>query len=749
MNQFFFMGGIPWWAATLIALGAVALLIYQFRSLRQRLSIGQSALLILLRGSVYSLLILFLQSPVLVEQSISKLRRPLILLLDTSQSMALPSSQNGNLKKSRIDMMKEKLLGGGKSLIDRLARDYDLRLYKFDTKLVPIGAASLNGLGAHGKGTNLLEALKEAEQSIGDAAGIILLSDGIANGTKEPAGSYSFSLPIFSVAVGETEGFTDLRIADLLAPELAFRGRKLKLNFTVKAYGLAGRTVPLYFTRGRNLISTRSITIDRDPFEQQLTFTYTPKKIGPHSFSLSLPLQTGEQITQNNKKEFKVDVQRDKIRVLTLSGSPSWNYRFLRLALKQDPFIDLVSFVFLRTPTDSVDVPENQLSLIPFPIDVIFLEELKNFDLVIFDNLSYRSYFNTRYLEKVRDFTRDGGGLAMLGGVNSFASGGYRESPLNEVLPVELDGTGKYETGIQLRPVLEPAGQAHPITRIFPDPRANQEAWKKMPPLTTLNRVVRSKGEMLLSAAPSGASRGWPLLSVGKFGKGRTLSFMSDDFWRWNFIAMGRKESSQGHQKLIRQAVRWLTQEPSIEQVRIISIGGTRRPGEKMEFRVRVLKDDFTPTSHANLRLRIIGPDGERIPVEVVPESVEGEYSAEFTPTKEGSYELQAAAELSGDLLGKDQKNFLVTLVHEEIEDGRPQVDLFKKLAELTQGEYIPLSQWNEKSLERIVDKLERLSPSQIGERREIPLSSTPWPVTLILLLLGIEWWLRRSWGFV
>jgi len=50
---------------------------------------------------------------------------------------------------------------------------------------------------------------------------------------------------VFSVAVGKTEGFTDLRIADLLSPELAFRGRELKLSFTVKAYGLTGKTVPI------------------------------------------------------------------------------------------------------------------------------------------------------------------------------------------------------------------------------------------------------------------------------------------------------------------------------------------------------------------------------------------------------------------------------------------------------------------------------------------------------------------------
>ena len=73
---------------------------------------------------------------------------------------------------------------------------------------------------------------------------------------------------------------------------------------------------------------------------------------------------------------------------------------------------------------------------------------------------------------------------------------------------------------------------------------------------------------------------GAPLLTIGRFGKGRTLALMSDDAWRWNFIAVGNKETPQNHLKLIRQAVRWLAQEPSFEQVQLRPIPASQ-PGEK------------------------------------------------------------------------------------------------------------------------------------------------------------------------
>jgi uncharacterized membrane protein len=753
MKDLFLIGSVPGWVIVLVALVAAALLVQQFLSLKQRLTIGHSSFLVFLRTCVYGLLIFFLLGPAVVDKRVTKLRRPLTVLLDSSQSMAFPASakptQDGKPGKSRFDVMREALLDSKDPLIQKLNRDYDLRIFRFGTSLEPIAPTSISQLKPQDQGTRLLELLQTAASDAGAQSGILLFTDGITNGDKKSLeGSPALPVPIFAVGLGETEGFTDVRIADVRAPEFAFRGRELKLDLTVQAYGLKGKTFPLYFNRGKNLITSRSINVDADPYEQKITLSFMPKELGTHSFSLSIPVQPGEQLTQNNQKEFKVDVQRDKIRVLTLSGSPSWNYRFLRMAMKQDPLIELVSFVFLRTPTDNVDVPENQLSLIPFPIDDIFLEELKNFDVLVFDDFSHRSYFNPVYLDKVRDFVRDGGGLAMFGGSRSFDSGGYADSSLKDVLPVELDGKGSYQTQSTVQAVLTASGKAHPVTRLLPDPKSNQEAWAKMPPLTALNQVRSARGETLLSAGGNGSGAAAPLLTIGRFGKGRTLAFMSDDAWRWNFIAVGNHETPQNHLKLIRQAIRWLAQEPSFEQVQIQPIPASR-PAEKIVIKLRVLKDDFTPTGQASVQVRVFGPEGEPSLLSATATSEEGEYTADYTPTKEGSYRVEAEANLAGKTLGKDRTSFSVAFPYGEIDDGRPRNDLLKQIAETSHGEYFSINDWNDQALQKIAAKLESHAPSQIVEQRQTRLWSTLWPFSIILVLLSIEWWMRRKWGLI
>jgi hypothetical protein len=104
---------------------------------------------------------------------------------------------------------------------------------------------------------------------------------------------------------------------------------------------------------------------------------------------------------------------------------------------------------------------------------------------------------------------------------------------------------------------------------------------------------------------------------------------------------------------------------------------------------------------------------------------------------------------MEGKVLGRDSKNFAVTFPFNETEDGRPRPELLKRIAEASHGEFIPISEWNEKSLERIAAKLESVAPSEIVERRQIQLWSTLWTFSWILLLLGAEWWMRRKWGLI
>ena len=209
-----------------------------------------------------------------------------------------------------------------------------MRLFRFSAGLEPMAPNALGQLKAQDQGSRIMEILQSAAKDANVSVGDSPVQRRHRQWQQKDLSGTSMPVPVFAIGAGESEGFIDLRIAALHAPEFAFRGREFKLDVVVQAFGFKGRLAPLNFYRGKNLIASRNLTIDAEPFEQKITLSFTPKEIGTQGFSVEIPAQPGELIAQNNQKEFKVDVQRDKIRVLTLSGAPAWNYRFLRMAME-------------------------------------------------------------------------------------------------------------------------------------------------------------------------------------------------------------------------------------------------------------------------------------------------------------------------------------------------------------------------------------------------------------------------------
>jgi len=103
-----------------------------------------------------------------------------------------------------------------------------------------------------------------------------------------------------------------------------------------------------------------------------------------------------------------------------------------------------VSFVFLSHATDTVEREENQLSLIPFPIDDIFSRKLKNFDVIVLDDFSHRAYSIRFYLERSGIMCPTAAASpCRTAHARGSTAGGYGDSALREVLARRARRQGK------------------------------------------------------------------------------------------------------------------------------------------------------------------------------------------------------------------------------------------------------------------------------------------------------------------
>ena len=161
-----------------------------------------------------------------------------------------------------------------------------------------------------------------------------------------------------------------------------------------------------------------------------LDLTVTLDRAGARIVEVAIAPPPGDTIPDNDRRLVTFHVRRERVRVLHVAGRPTNDVRALRQWLKSDASVDVVAFFILRTPTDDVRATQNELALIPFPVDQLFTDQLPTFDAVVLQDFDAQPYGLEKYLPNVERYVRRGGGLVMVGGENSFVAGGYASTPL-------------------------------------------------------------------------------------------------------------------------------------------------------------------------------------------------------------------------------------------------------------------------------------------------------------------------------
>lgn len=736
----------------LCAAAAAAALLSALGMVRARVRRGGPVLLALRLLALLACLTVALE-PTLELREITRIRNHIAILVDTSRSMSVSPPSGGA---SRLERASASLRAEAGRIAAWRAEGHGVDFYALGEALTATDG-DFSGPPA-AEATRIGEALTELRGRYAgrDLGAVILYSDGIDNGrigagpldpeTREALAA--LGAPVHTVAIGESS-LNDLAIAQVLADDFAFVRTPIKLEAIVRHSGLGGRLVEVSLLRDGQLMDVRTVRLEGAASETKVSFPFTPQQPGSSVFEIRTPVLAGEALATNNSHAFSLKIIRDRVRILHVSGRPSWDVRFLRAMLRLDPNVDLVSFFILRTRED--DSPWDQrreLSLIPFPHREIFDEQLHSFDLLIFHNFNYQPYEVGAFLPGVRDYVLGGGALAMIGGDLSFAAGAYGASPLAAVLPVELDGIptareGAYQPG-RYRPRLTAEGQSHPVTALALDARANERRWDGLPPIEGLNRAarVRAGATVLMTHPREKTSDGQPapVLAVADMGKGRTLGLLTDSAWHWGFLAAGAGDDGRAFQRFWDNAIRWLVRDPALTLLRVELDRTDTRRGQAVPVRLRSLHADYTPAGDVEIALEVIAVGAEAPARELrAVTGAQGEATIELADLPPGAYRLRARATIDGRAI-EESRTLVVRPEGRELEDVIARPDWLAALSEASGGEAYR-------------DELGRapikpMRQERLGRRRAIELGAHPGLMVLALALLCAEWYLRRRWGY-
>ena len=696
----------------------------------------------ILRGAVYIALIFLLLQPVFLKTEKRLQKTPLSVLVDVSKSMDLKYSFH---KYSRV----KNLLKGR---LDKLAEAYDISYYAYSSGLSRVTKEDLLKLDSpRGDFTDIGGALTRAgEENAGiDVAkrgSIILLTDGNHNGGFDPVeAAKSAGMQVAVIGIGDLKHGFDLELKGVLSSEIAFRNIKSTFTAVINGFNAEGRSVRVLLKKDGLEIDYMTIALKKAGEETLCSFEYTPKDTGLLKFELAVVPQTGELNKLNNRREFSVQVLKEKIRLLYISGSPNYEYRFLRQVLKNNPNYEVVTFIILRGMTDFTPLPESEYTLIPFPVVEIFSKEIFNYDVLIMENFSYRSYMPAELLKSLNDYVeKAGGAFVMIGGPDAYGSGGYKHTAVDNILPVEI-----YEGGAEqfIKDPFRVNPAKHPVNMLSEVKGENEEIWENLPELKGFNRFAKVKpGAVVLGTHPvlkGEDGNPLPITAVWQKGKGRVLAMATNNTWRWSMWLAGTGRGNYHYGRYWQQMFNWLISAPDLKQVNVYPERAVYRQGEEMRILVTVLDEFYRFEESAAVSISVTDPNGKAQSFSNIIYSGNGVYELSLPAERPGRYMLNATAEKGAKLLGTAANVASVNAATSEDFDVFQNDKLLKEIALASGGSYYDSGDMEDFALKMKPAKVESISQTKQ------PIYDQPFIFVLIVVLLAVEWYLRRISGLL
>ncbi|MGD8331931.1 MAG: glutamine amidotransferase [Acidobacteriota bacterium] len=743
-GNFVFAAGWPARIAALL-LAAVAIpVVLGYFGVRGKSGKVDRGILVALRLGILAVMVVLLLQPSLVVETAVPQENFVGVVIDDSRSMRI-TDFGGEGMSPRSDFIAETFGDPDSDLMQALSERFKLRFFRFSD--FAERTESLDTLAYAGEQTRIGPALDFAHQELAAVplSGLVLVTDGADNSLEGVSASLQSlranAVPVFPVGIGAERFDRDIEVASVEAPRTVLSGSQIAADVVIEHKGFEGQTVLLLVEGPEGVVGTQEIELPLQGDSTVAKAQFTAKGQGPHLFSFRIAVQDGEMVRDNNQQDVLIVVQDHKDKILYIEGSPSYRIGKLRsFAIDADP--NLMMGVFLRMAENKFyrvgfEDPEELAGGFPTT-----REELFKYKALIVGSWE-ADFFTPDQQQMMHDFvSQRGGGFLMMGGYQSFGEGGWADTPVADILPIELvppfageDDSAYHD--LNIRPTL--FGRTHPVTQMADTVEMSLRHWETLPPLGVLNVIGPAKpgAVTVLEGTPVDGGEPEPVLAYQRFGRGKALAFTPVNPWYWQ-MAYEIPLEDQTHETFFQQLFRWLVNDVP-GQVAASTLADRFAPGTPVRIDATVLDDNFIEVNNAAVSAVITAPSGNsrELPLDWSIDT-DGEYSATFIPDEEGFHSIHVTAARAGEPLGEDTTYVDVAELSTEAFAAERRTSLLERIAAETGGRW-----YTPQNLASLPDDL-RYSEggTTVLEVRDL------WDMPIIFLLLvgliGTEWGYRK-----
>jgi len=696
--------------------------VYSYRKTNPPLSNSTKIFLMLLRIVAIGLLLFALFEPILTS-SISKEYKPKILvLLDNSLSMKLKDAGVDRLEKYKNAIINSKIID--KQDISKFGI--------FDKDVKFLDKFSFDSLKFDGEITDLSKAINSINFLKNENIRTILLfTDGAYNQGHNPVFDIDkLAIPFYVVGIGDTTDPKDIYIHSIITNDITYLGNVLPINVNINYSGYNNLNTIIDFYENDKLLDSKEISLLSQTNSISSYFEYIPKQEGSIKLSFRIRGSEDEITKQNNSLSKYVKVLKNKRKISIFSGYPNPDISFLKNLLNEQSNIEFNEYIqklgseFYNVPSDQ-DIAETELFIfIAFPINStpdVIIEKIRK-QLSIGKPILFISGLNTDYnkLKKIEEF--------LPFNTASFQSREY------QVIPDFLFNA-----------------ISNPILRI--DGNENDlKYWNSLSPIFKTEAFFRIKpeSEILAYYKINNTPIKEPLIIIRDFQGKKSLSILGYDLYKWKLayaseIYKGRSETKDLYSVLLNNSLKWLSVSETSRRIRIQPVKDFFTEKEPIEFIAQIYDAAFNPIENATVSIKL---PIQNIEKELVFTSIGGgKYFLSIDKLPKGDYQFKGFANLNNKEIGNDNGKFSVGGLNIEFSNLRMNYQLLNALAKSTNGKIY----FNENSSSVIKDiESSNTFKSTISTlKTEILLWNNYFLMIISIVLLSIEWFLRKRYGLI
>jgi uncharacterized membrane protein len=568
-------------------------------------------------------------------------------------------------------------------------------------------------------------------------------------------------------------------IEELVIPPRPEAGAKVPLHGSVRGTGYEGERVVLQVKSASNPNSVPLATLPITLSEKSQPFEFVVEANPDYGeLVLEVPALPGEVTTQNNRVPFQLAAAKRKLKVIYMEGTGGNEVHWVRDALQEDKDIECLAMV-----ADQQYVQRPRLQRVDdvyrgFPAT---REELLQYDCVVCSDISLGAFTREQLDWTVELVAERGGGFAMVGGITSFGAGGWDQTVWDKLIPIDMAG-GKIGQGFlyhQFHVRIPDDAQTHPIWRIVEDPQQNRQVLAAMPVFLGTNYMQRLKPAataLAYSAEPiPNIGAIMPIFAAQPYGRGRTFAFAPDTTADWGryFESQWGVGDNRYFRRFWRNLVRWLSENSTagnkrleIETDRIIY-----RAGEPIAVTARAFDEKLQQTIGYELSAQVKLPastnprnppakdqvaknssDTVALTSAAAAKSYSGQIeSPPLAINLDGSgsdsqvvyaREVEVVAREGGKEIARASTKVQILPDLREFRQPKPKPEILEQLAQDAGGRVLRFPG----DIEFLMSEMSADPGDSITSRQ--PLWDRPWLWGAILVLLAVEWSLRRRAGY-